>query len=1113
MSGALHAPYAECIDRFLKMEQIYYTQCPIGYGLGASGGFQIKRLSPGYVISGDFRHFSLRAFVAETRQPAPAALRYRRGEGDVAEIAWLTPRSHEYETERGLWGRPGGHFAHGLQLSATELRELDDFPAGLFDQPFWTRSDPEPTRGEPPPDLRVALCDVARPGGFACGAGLAQGEDGKCLARLLAAVAAAARSGRTLFLIDEPARLNRRIALLTFAFPPPWRADLTFSTYHDRPQELPGFRIQGTIPAARPNRPALLAQGFVADLASGAGTIEPVIEPAGWARTLAGWFVRHQDEDQADWEALGAVARTARLGPASPWAEEWLERMFNLPRMIRQPAPVPSSARGWAELASWTAWAGQAGLSRAWAVARPPAWWFEASRGAGTIGSESRAALLEHLRLPDVWGDAVESAAWGDVVARWTADADEPARREAASAALSAAPQPLQPALAGRLIRSLPPEAAEGTARWLAQQSGWSPQIRLRLRAHSALASAIEVAEGHALQELLLESLTSSDDASVVFDALEAEARDRTETRTLLAEQLALALGTSTGRDELRRVLRVHGWALGLVEPGAANAWLAPYWERQFADRLNIDHWRAVFEKLPPDLARSAATVVLAIAARPRAVDEAFRWGIEDLVLPRDEAERPHDPAWPGLYLDRLPSGLDVLKRLVQKPFRRLGVARWLEAARDRGELSKAQAARLGDCQRYERVLRTHDARGLLEIKLPEVAPTERGLLLNQILRHLADGSDEALNLALDTCRAAWPGGFQPGAEGLALLAEALATPLLAERGYPDELWLGRLRRVLDRLGLVAELERGFEPNGLAAHIVAATTRHPGDTFDAWRFRASLLGDNQAWRTLAADICRDLEGVPPGESLKVLDDWDRALVKGRHTSRFYALWFNACDPAQLVAAVLGRAVEIRSFAIPWWEPDGAPGAVRDIRERLVRQAPMVPLRQGSVTTVLHWLRRPRGRSARSIADDFVPMEEDRVTEGAYEWLISDEGRARWGYLHELSLFAMAAPAARNHYVKQWHKELPLARLAASERYQFLASVIRVVDEDDPVLLAPLARWLLKGGVLDLDQIKAWNEHLAQVDPVPHDLVLSRVILVRRLCDELKTLRREQQERR
>jgi hypothetical protein len=1098
------------------MEQIYYTQCPIGYGLGASSGFQIKRLSPGYAVSGDFRHFSLRAFVAGTRQPAPGALRYRRGEGNVAEVAWLTPRSHEYETERGLWGRPGGHFAHGLQLSAAELRVLEEFPAGLFDQPFWVRSDREPTRGQPPPDLSLSSSDFAWPPEFGIVAPLAHGQDAERLARLLTAVAAAARSGRTLFLIDEPERLGRWVALLTFAFPRPWRADLTFSTYHDRPEELQGFRIQGTVPAARPNRPALLAQGFVADLAGGAGAIEPALEPAGWARMLAGWLAGTQETDRADWHAVSAAAATARAGSEGPWAEDWLERMFALPPMIRQPVPLPANRSEWAELVDWTAWAGRARLSQQWASARLPEWWLQVSRVAATIGSESRLALLEHLGLSSAWG-STEAAAWGDVVARWVATADESVRREAIAAALAAAPRHVQPAFAGRLIRSLPPEAADATARWLAQQSTWSPEIQLRLRAHSALAGAIESADGRALQELLRESLASpgAGAAAGVLDALEAEARDRPEARGLLAEQLALALGTATGREELDRVQRVHRWALGLGDAGAAAAaaWLAPYWERQFADRLNIDHWRAIFENLPLELKGSATTLVLRIAAGPRAVDEAFCWGIEELVLPREESERPHDPTWPGRYLDQLPSGLDLFKRLVQKPYRRLGVARWLEGARDRGELSAAQASRLDDCGRYERVLRSRDARGLLAVKLPDVPPAERGILLNQILRHLADGSDEALNLALDSCRAAWPGGFLPRAPGLALLAEALAHPLVPERGYPG-VWLERLARVLDRLGLTAVPGQGYEPDGLAALVLAATTRHPGDKFDPWRFRSYVLEDDQAWKTLAADIRRDLEGIPADDSRKVLDDWDQRLGKGTHTNRFYELWFNACDPAQLVQAVLSRAVDTKSFLIPWWQPDSAVGAGRDIRERLVRQAPMVPLRHGSVTTVLNWLRRLPGRSPRSITEDFVPIEEDHATQGGYDWLISEEGRVRWSYLHELSLFAMAAtPAARNEYVKRWHKKLPLARLAVAERYQFLASIIRLVDEADPVLVAVLAKWLARGGVSDLDQIKAWNEHLARVDPVPDELVLSRVVLVRRLCDELRTIQREERERR
>ena len=117
------------------------------------------------------------------------------------------------------------------------------------------------------------------------------------------------REGRTLFVIDQPDRLGPMIALLTFAFPERLRDDLTFSTYHDRPEELPGYRISGTIPLARPNRPALTAQGVVADLTL--GTFEPPIDPSEWAMTLAGWLTRHDAVDEADWSATDARARAS----------------------------------------------------------------------------------------------------------------------------------------------------------------------------------------------------------------------------------------------------------------------------------------------------------------------------------------------------------------------------------------------------------------------------------------------------------------------------------------------------------------------------------------------------------------------------------------------------------------------------------------------------------------------------------------------------------------------------------------------------------------------------------------------------------------------------------
>src|SRR5262245_57587700 len=109
------------------MEQIYYTQCPAGHGLGPAAGSQIKRISPGYPATNDLRHLGMRPFLPGSKVLAPPTLRYVR-QGDAAEVAWLTPRSHEFETERGLFGRPGGHFAHAIRLSRDELASLANWP-------------------------------------------------------------------------------------------------------------------------------------------------------------------------------------------------------------------------------------------------------------------------------------------------------------------------------------------------------------------------------------------------------------------------------------------------------------------------------------------------------------------------------------------------------------------------------------------------------------------------------------------------------------------------------------------------------------------------------------------------------------------------------------------------------------------------------------------------------------------------------------------------------------------------------------------------------------------------------------------------------------------------
>jgi hypothetical protein len=79
------------------MDQLYYTQCPAGYGLGASNGAQVKRRSAGDPSAGDLRHLGMRPFVPGTTTLAPACLRYPRA-GEGAEVAWLTPRTARSST-------------------------------------------------------------------------------------------------------------------------------------------------------------------------------------------------------------------------------------------------------------------------------------------------------------------------------------------------------------------------------------------------------------------------------------------------------------------------------------------------------------------------------------------------------------------------------------------------------------------------------------------------------------------------------------------------------------------------------------------------------------------------------------------------------------------------------------------------------------------------------------------------------------------------------------------------------------------------------------------------------------------------------------------------------
>jgi hypothetical protein len=1067
-----------------SMEQIYYTQCPVGYGLGASNGFQVKRLSPGYPMSGDFRHLGMKAFPGGGRSLAPPVLRYRR-DGEVAEVAWLTPRPNEYDTERGLWGRPGGHFAHGLRVSLDELAVIRHWPAGLFDSSVWVRSDREPTRGRPPEPVELAAGSLNRPPTFADVAPLAELLDPARLAMLLTALATVAREGRTLFVIDQPERLGPLVALLTFGFPEKLRGELTFSTYHDRPEELPGFRISGTVAAARPNRPALTAQGIVADL--GTGVFEPRIEPSPWATTLAGWLTRHDAVDEADWSATDARARSAKSPPEgeSLWSDGWLGPLMAYPAGLRSKA-APSDPAGWSELAEFANWLGRSGLADEWLRGRGPAWWAEAAE-AGRGDGQARRALVGHAVLRDAWRGEGQPARWGEVVATWFREV-EPGERDASIAAiLQAAPKAARPSFARSLLKGLTPEGAEAVLTRL-REGGADRSMLLPLEAGAAVVAILEGVDPAGLSAIVEESITWPGATAGVLDAIEGGITDHPEARPTFAAIAAIAFdpeGPGGGREGLI-------WALR--RSSLASNWLRPALWPVMADPGRVATWSALRDRTPEDLRPALACAWLAIAADDGLPDEAFRWGVEGLLLTM--APRPTHPSWADFYLRRIPSGLELLRRLASPDFKKMGVPDWIAQAKGRGEISPEQGARVESCLAYGKALATKDPSALLKVELPGVPPLERGRLLDQMLKYSAGGMLEGLPFVLEAARHAWTGAFHPGSPGLASLAAPIARALATLR-LPPAPWFARLTQVVEKLGQADAMGRGFEPNGLASEIVAASNRLVDA--DPWALRQYLLRHDDAWKALALDVRRDLDEVRPALAAEVLDRWDRPLSKEK-PGRFFELFLNSAAPAHLTTIVATRAADLKTLPpLPWWDHARHADAVDDLRDGYARLAPLAPFEEGRLFQVRNWVM---GASKPGQGDDRTSI-------------LSPASLARWRCLEALTLFHNAGrePEVRWPIVHAWEADLPLAEVSTDDRHRFVAWLIRGLEAFESYQVAQLASWLRKSGLKDPERIGRWADELEGLAEVGDDVRLFRSGLVGELRQELARLLRESRESR
>lgn len=1063
------------------MEQIYYTQCPVGYGLGASNGFQVKRMSRGYPMSGDFRHLAMKAYPGGARTLAPPALRYRK-DGEFAEIAWLTPRPNEYETERGLWGRPGGHFAHGLRIPLLDLKLIKAWPAGLFDASLWARSDPEPSRGRPPQEVEFSGASLNRAATFMEIASLAKGLDPDRLACLLTATARVARDGRTLFLVDQPERLGPLMALLTFAFPERLRGDLTFSTYHDRPEELPGYRISGTTMPCRPNKAALTAQGIVADLIL--GTFEPKVEPEPWARTLSGWLAHPDGVEEADWSATDARARDARgaPGPETLWSKESLQCLHDYPAATRN-REAPRGEAAWRSLAGFLGWIHGAGLGEEWVRSRSPDWWRDAIEAAEPGDrAEARAALVAHACLREAWRGHATPAAWGEVVAACFREVEPGERDRSIVTLLGSAPKSARPAFARSLLAGLTPEGAETTLAHLRADPSVDRAMLLPLEASASVAAILQGVEGANLPEIVEEAREWPGATSALLDAVEAGIASRPDLLENFTPLVSDAFRLESGEG--------IAWALRRGE--LATVWLSSAFRPLFADPGRRRDWQDLHDRTPEELRPALARAILAITRDEGLPDQAFRWGIEACLLPL--APRPKHSSWANEYLRRIPSGLDLLRRLVAPEYRKLGVLAWIDQARGRGEVSAEQGARVDACLDYARALKSGDPNALLKVELPAVPLAERATLLDQVLKHVGGSKLEGLPFVLEAARQAWPGAFDAGSPGLRDLAAPLARCLQPLRLSPSS-WLDRTRRILDQLGLQASPQSGFGPDGLAAELFAATVRQP--EADIWAFRKELLNDDLAWRALAVDVRSELEGAALDDSPEVLDRWDRQLDKD--PGRFFELFLNAAPPHSRARLVTARAADLRTLGrLSWWDHSSQAETLDDFRDGYARTVPLAPLGEGRLSIVRQWIQ---GSSAK-VAD-----EDGSV-------FLSPRGLARWRCLEALTLFVNAGEGSKVRWriIQGWEADLPLGSIPVDDRYRFASWLILGLDEAEPWQLSKLVSWLRKHGMKDSDRLARWAEELDGLVEVPDRARLFRARMVSELCGEFRQQLREAKSR-
>ena len=333
------------------------------------------------------------------------------------------------------------------------------------------------------------------------------------------------------------------------------------------------------------------------------------------------------------------------LGAESVWSDDWLNPLHAYPSALRSRG-APADSAGWTSLADFTAWLNHSGLAEEWVRPRDPGWWLEESEAAKDL-PEARAALVSHAVLRDAWRGDAKPSRWGDVVATWFRDVEPSERDRSITAILQAAPKSARPSFARALLKGLTPSGAEAVLEQLRSDPAADRAMLLPLEASAAVAAILEGAEPTALGSIVEEARTWPGATSGVLDAIEAGIADRTEAMPSFAAVAAVAFdpeGPGEGREGI-------AWALRRGQ--LASAWLAPALRPVLAEPGRQSTWLTLRNQTPEELRASLARVVLGISADDGLPDEAFRWGVEGLLMPL--APRPADPSWAETYLMRTP--------------------------------------------------------------------------------------------------------------------------------------------------------------------------------------------------------------------------------------------------------------------------------------------------------------------------------------------------------------------------------------------------------------------------------------------------------------------------